>query len=57
MVLFNLYDDWLKSISSYTVSAKLLFAKLWPGVMLLVCVCYLCAGILSSHSDSESAAC
>lgn len=23
MVLFNLYDDWLKTISSYTVSSKL----------------------------------
>lgn len=24
MVLFNLYDDWLKTISSYTVNAALL---------------------------------
>ena len=28
MVLFNLYDDWLKSISSYTVSSNILISIL-----------------------------
>lgn len=34
MVLFNLYDDWLKTISSYTVSPALDFGEM--DVSLLV---------------------
>jgi len=29
MVLFNLYDDWLKTISSYTVSTALILYSLY----------------------------
>jgi len=36
MVLFNLYDDWLKTISSYTVS---LSPTLEASIIVLVCVC------------------
>lgn len=32
MVLFNLYDDWLKTISSYTVSFTLSHKSLRPGL-------------------------
>ena len=36
MVLFNLYDDWLKSISSYTVSTVATPTRPHPLPMLML---------------------
>ena len=44
MVLFNLYDDWLKSISSYTVSENLSCCVFFEEKLLrrlLLCICSL----------------
>lgn len=37
MVLFNLYDDWLKTISSYTVSRALDFDRADVSLLVLTC--------------------
>lgn len=53
MVLFNLYDDWLKSISSYTV-------KHWDsgeGVTFFQIFCVPCAGLFPAHLDIASTTC
>lgn len=36
MVLFNLYDDWLKTISSYTVSKDAIFFFIVLDVLLFI---------------------
>lgn len=36
MVLFNLYDDWLKTISSYTVSYYLIFVYFFTIIMEII---------------------
>ena len=45
MVLFNLYDDWLKSISSYTVSSghthKTMPTFYFNYFVLVLCACTL----------------
>lgn len=63
MVLFNLYDDWLKTISSYTVSAALVFTIVSyfnktssePFVVFFLAISNL--GFLTSHLDLESPPC
>lgn len=52
MVLFNLYDDWLKSISSYTVRLNCTVL-----VMHQLCLLLLYAGLFPSNLDSASTAC
>ena len=49
MVLFNLYDDWLKAISSYTVFAPLPTHHVTSFVSLV--------GLLASHPYPESVTC
>lgn len=59
MVLFNLYDDWLKSISSYTVSQPLTstcgvaYSAICGGSLQWV---WCSPGLLPSYSDSTSSA-
>lgn len=53
MVLFNLYDDWLKTISSYTVSLGRVSRFCCEGEMYSNLL-RLCLGLLTSHFDIES---
>lgn len=51
MVLFNLYDDWLKTISSYTVSNYTAFFSLITSYILLS------VGFLKTYFDTKGFAC
>ena len=38
MVLFNIYDDWLRSISSYTAFSRFVVVRVCVCVRMSVCV-------------------
>lgn len=56
MVLFNLYDDWLKTISSYTVNIYIL--KIFFFIIFIInCHYFTFSGIFSIDLDITSSSC